>query len=126
MQTGNRIYGQVKLRNREPDKMRPVTRPELCGLELLFTLLDLFPCHSSSQDCIPVNEERLREIGLDPDSLRMRTSNSEHTNATSKRMTNLVMNVVIVSIVAAEHLEWVKGKTIPAVIIDRFHGAERK
>ena len=37
-----------------------------------------------------------------------------------------MMNVMIISIVTAEHLEWVQGKTITAVIIDRFHGTERK
>jgi len=37
-----------------------------------------------------------------------------------------MVNVVIIRIVTTEHLEWVEGETIAAVIIDSFHGAERK
>lgn len=36
------------------------------------------------------------------------------------------MNVVIVGIVTGEHLEWIKGQTITAMIVNRFHGTERE
>lgn len=63
---------------KEPDETGLVTMPALFCLELLFTLLDVFSRHSSSQDCIPVNEEWLREIGLDPDNLKLGRDDSEH------------------------------------------------
>lgn len=37
-----------------------------------------------------------------------------------------MMDVMIVCVVTAEHLEWVEGKTIATVIVDRFHSAECK
>lgn len=96
----------------------------LCCLELLSTLLDVFPRHSSSQDCVPVNEEGLREIGLDPDSLKVWTNGCEHCANNVEKYTNLMMNVMIIRIVTTEHLERVKGEAVATVIIDRFHGTE--
>lgn len=49
---------------------RRVTDPALRYFELSFTLVDVFPRHASPEDYVPVNEERLGEIGLDPDSLQ--------------------------------------------------------
>lgn len=37
--------------------------------EFLFALLDVFPRHSRSQEYVPVNEERLREVGFDTNCL---------------------------------------------------------
>jgi len=53
-------------------------------LELLSALLDVSPRHSGAQDCVPVNEERLREIGLDPDSLKLRLMTVSVRRATSE------------------------------------------
>jgi len=87
-------------------KTAGVIIPPLCLLELLLTLLDLFPRHSSSQNRVPVNKEWLREIRLDPD--------------------DLMVDIVVISIIATEHLERVKGETVSAVIVNRFHGTESK
>lgn len=46
--------------------------------------------------------------------------------AASEIFTNLMMDVMVISIVTTEHLEWVEGEIITAVIIDRFHGTESK
>lgn len=37
-----------------------------------------------------------------------------------------MMDVMVISIVTTEHLEWIERETIAAVIIDRFHGTKRK
>lgn len=51
---------------------------------------------------------------------------SERQKNNVGKCTNLVVNVMIIRIVTTEHLEWVEGERIATVIIDRFHGAERK
>lgn len=37
-----------------------------------------------------------------------------------------MVNVMVISVITTEHLEWVEGESITAVIIDRFHGTERE
>jgi hypothetical protein len=53
-----------------------------------------------------VDEERLREIGLDA------------------RL--LMMNIVIICVVPKHDLQWVKGKAVPAMIVYGFERRERE
>lgn len=46
------------------------------------------------------------------------------TESDARNCTNLMMNVVIIGIIAAEHLEWVEWEAVTAVIINPFHGTE--
>ena len=67
-------------------------------------LFDVMSCHTGAKKNIPVDKPGLGKICFDADGL--------------------MMYIVVIGRVAAEHLEWVEREVVPAVVVDRFAGGE--
>ena len=86
-------------------------------------LFDLFSGHTCAQQHIPVNEEWLREVGLDADDLTMMMSTSVFSVTGT---TNLVVYIVVISSIPTYPLQGIEGQAISAMIIDSFERREHK